>query len=93
MRTNLPVFDAWLKKQNGLFSYVPPEAGAIAFVRYNGEMETTELIHKIRKEKSVLLCPGEQFGMEPYIRFGYGEDKDYLVKALSLVEECLGYHK
>jgi len=89
VRTNFPILDAWLKKQDGLFECIPPKAGAIAFARYNINMNSTKLTNKLREEKNVLLCPGDHFEMDNYIRFGYGEKKEYLIRALALVEEGL----
>lgn len=89
LRTNWPILDEWLKKQNGLFQYVPPKAGAIVYVRYNLDINSTELINKLREEKNVLLVPGDHFEMDRYIRFGFGDEKEYLQKALEYVEDGL----
>lgn len=89
IRTNFSILDSWMKKQHGLFHCVPPKAGAIAFPRYNLNINSTELGHKIREEKSVLIQPGDQFEVDFHIRFGLGEDKEYFKKALSLIEEYL----
>lgn len=37
----------------------------------------------------MLLVPGDHFEMDGYLRFGYGPEKDYLLKALARVEEML----
>lgn len=89
IRTNFSILESWMKKQHGLFHCVPPKAGAIAFPRYNLNINSTELGHKIREEKSVLIQPGDQFEVDFHIRFGLGEDKEYFSKALSLIEEYL----
>jgi len=89
LRTNLTILDDWFKRQNGFFHYVPPKAGAIVFARYNFNMNSTELANKLREEKNVLLIPGDHFEMDHYMRFGYGEEKEYLIKALDRVEEGL----
>ncbi|MGB6340270.1 MAG: hypothetical protein WBF32_10885 [Candidatus Aminicenantaceae bacterium] len=52
-------------------------------------MNSTELTDKLREKKSVLVCPGDHFRMDSYFRFGYGEEKEYLIKGLKLVEEGL----
>lgn len=89
LNSNWPVFKNWLEKQGGIFECVNPKAGAIAFPRYTIDINSTQLIDSLRKEKSVLIVPGDHFEMDGYIRFGYGEKKEYLEKALLRVEEAL----
>ena len=86
---NIGIMMSWLKKHAELFQCIPPEAGAIAFPRYNLDINSTELIDRIRETKSVLICPGDHFGMDRYIRIGYGEEKEILEKALDLIEEAI----
>jgi aspartate/methionine/tyrosine aminotransferase len=40
-------------------------------------------------EQSVLVVPGEQFGMENDIRIGFGSDPDHLRKGLERMGETL----
>ncbi len=89
LTTNLPLLETWLKEQEGLFSLISPRAGAIAFPRQNLDLSSAQLIDRLRREKSVLLVPGEHFGLENYIRFGYGTKKEDLLCALGLIEELL----
>ena len=89
LNDNIGIMMSWLKKHEGLFQCIPPEAGAIAFPRYNLDINSTVLIDRIRETKSVLICPGDHFGMDRYIRIGYGEEKDTLEKALDLIEEAI----
>jgi len=87
LNKNLSHLQAWLEKQDGLFHLVPPQAGAIAFARYNLNIDSVQLVTRIRKEKSVLLVPGKHFAMGNYLRFGYGIEEEPLLKSLSLVSE------
>lgn len=89
LKANIRLFQSWLERQSALLSFVPPKAGAIAFVRHHLPVPSAGLVEKIRKEKSVLLVPGEHFLMENYIRFGYGLEEERLASALKLVEEAL----
>jgi aspartate/methionine/tyrosine aminotransferase len=89
LNENINILISWLKKQEGLFRCVPPEAGAIAFPRYNLDINSTELVDRIRETKSVLIVPGDHFEMDRYLRIGYGEEKEILKKALHLIEEAL----
>jgi aspartate/methionine/tyrosine aminotransferase len=87
LQTNFPVLESWLNRQEGIFHCLPPKAGAIAFARYNLDINSTELVERLRDKKSVLLCPGDHFEMDGYVRFGYGEKKEYMIKALELVRQ------
>ena len=83
MKKNFPLFDSWLRKQEGIFNLIPPQAGAIAFVGYNLKINSTQLVYKLIHEKSVLIVPGDHFEMDHYLRFGFGGEEEYLLRALS----------
>jgi aspartate/methionine/tyrosine aminotransferase len=89
IRANFSILESWMDKQEGLFQCTPPRAGAIAFPRYHLDINATELAHRIREEKSVLIQPGDQFEVDYHIRFGLGEDAEFLITALDLVGEAL----
>jgi aspartate/methionine/tyrosine aminotransferase len=94
IRTNFAVLDSWLKSHEGIFEYVPPVAGAIAFLKYHLEINSLDLVTQLREKKSVLIVPGQHFLMENYLRIGFGSPVDYLRKALERVSEFsdeLGY--
>ena len=40
-------------------------------------------------EQSVLLCPGDQFGMGKYLRVGYGSDVEFTMKGMERVDAVL----
>jgi aspartate/methionine/tyrosine aminotransferase len=81
--------EQWVEEQRGLFSMVRPQAGAIAYLRYNMDVSSTELITRLREEKSVLVVPGDHFGMDHYVRIGFGYDRENLTKGLELFSELL----
>ncbi len=87
---NLEVFDAWLKKQNGLLTYVRPKAGAIAFIKYMFKLNSSELAQGIREDRSLLVVPGDHFGVDGYLRIGFGSEIAYLEKALDVLGDYLG---
>jgi aspartate/methionine/tyrosine aminotransferase len=89
LNTNYPVLEAWLKTFGDAFSWHPPDAGAICYARYRHAMSALQLVEKIRTEHSVLLVPGEHFGMPNYLRFGYGNDLAELQQALAETERGL----
>jgi len=88
IRTNYPIVKRWIEQQEGL-SHVPPEAGAIAFVRHRHPYRSSELTERLRRERSVLLVPGDFFDMDGYFRIGFGSDPRYLESALTLIGEFL----
>jgi len=89
IRSNYARLEAWLNKQGGLFSFIPPRAGAIAFARYSLPDNSTDLVIRLIKEKSTLIVPGDHFEMDHYLRFGFGSEPDTLEKGLARVEELL----
>ena len=89
VRDNFPVLEEWLASQPGAFTWIQPEAGAICYARYHYDINSLELANRLRTEKSVLIVPGDHFGMDRYIRFGYGERPDYMRAGLARVAELL----
>jgi aspartate/methionine/tyrosine aminotransferase len=89
LRTNLPLIEEWLHAHAPSFSWVPPEAGAILYARYQYPINSTELVTRLRDEKSVLIVPGDHFGMDGYLRIGFGEHPDYLREGLDRVHDLL----
>jgi hypothetical protein len=89
LSANLQLFQDWLGSHPGLFSFVPPHAGGMAFVGYQMNINSTELAHKLRTDQSVLIVPGDCYGMDKYLRFGIGSPSDYLSQGLNLVSKCI----
>jgi len=89
LKANYPVMDAWLKKFGDLFTWHPPQAGAICWARYRGAVLATEIVEKLRAQHSVLLCPGEHFGTPGFLRFGYGGELSHFQEALAETERGL----
>ena len=89
LNDNLPVLQAWADSHNDLFQFVPPSAGGMVFLRYNLDMNSTDLVTKIRKEKSTFIVAGDCFGMDHRIRIGLGSEKQYLKTGLERVSETL----
>jgi aspartate/methionine/tyrosine aminotransferase len=89
IRANLPPLEGWIATHAGVFHYARPEAGAIAYVKYDLPIRSTALIDRIREEQSVLLVPGDMFGVGKGIRFGFGFDIERTLKGLAKVDEVL----
>jgi len=88
IRTNYPVLRRWIEQREGMV-HVPPEAGAIAFIRYPHAISSTELTSRLRDEAGVLIVPGNHFDMDGYVRVGFGSDPTYLARALAVAGEFL----
>jgi aspartate/methionine/tyrosine aminotransferase len=71
--------------QEGRFRYRPPDAGAICYTHYDAPINSTEFAEKLRAEKSVLVVPGDHFGMDHYLRLGFGNPEDELLDGLSRI--------
>ena len=89
-RHNFPIFRKWVEEHGSMFSLIEPHAGAIACVHYDLSINSTELTHRLLHEKSVLVVPGDHFGMDRYLRIGYGPPADYLQQALGHIDDLLG---
>lgn len=90
IRGNYPVIESWLRSHEDIFDWVRPTAGAIVYAKAKRvPIRTRELVERIREERSVLLVPGEMFGLKRGIRFGFGFDIEHTMKGLSLVDELL----
>ena len=82
MRDNYAVLAEWLAARSGMLAPVPPRAGAIALVRHGLPLSSAALAERLLREQSVLVVPGEQFGMQGCLRLGFGYDRDQLRTAL-----------
>ena len=89
MNQNWPNLKAWLDRRGEMFTYMEPKAAAICMVRYNHRINSTVLAERLRTEKSTLIVSGDQFGLDGYIRFGFGTEADYMAAGLARVGEAL----
>jgi hypothetical protein len=89
LRTNYPTLKRWIERRAATLTHVPPEAGAIALVRYSHRIGSTALVERIRDEQSVLVVPGDHFEMDGFLRIGFGCDPELLVPALERIGQVL----
>ena len=85
VRKNLGVLEQWMDAQEGRFRYRPPDAGAICYAHYDAPINSSDFAEKLRAEKSVLVVPGDHFGMDHYLRIGFGNPEDELLDGLSRI--------
>ena len=58
-------------------------------MRYDHDINSTKLVTRLREEKSVLIVPGDHFGMDGYLRLGFGEPPEYNRAGLDRLKELL----
>lgn len=89
IRRGFPLLQQWINDQKDTFRLVAPQAAAIAFVRYHLDINSTELANRLIREKSVLIVPGDHFGMDKFIRISYGLPQDYLTEGLERIRQLV----
>ena len=88
LRRNWPEVEKWLKAQDGEFTWTAPDAGAIVWAKYRSEVNSSALAETLRSQHDVLIVPGDQFGMDGYIRLGFGSPVHEVMKALDYVGQA-----
>ena len=89
IRKNLPPIEEWFLKRDDIFTYVRPEAGAFVYCEYKLPINSAELINRLIAEKSVLLAPGDHFGLDKGIRVGFGCDVEKSLEGLARTEALM----
>jgi aspartate/methionine/tyrosine aminotransferase len=88
IRANLSILDTWMREQ-GVFRYRLPDAGAICYTHYDLPINSTVLAERLRTRRSVLVVPGDHFAMDGFLRIGFGLPEHELHDALARVAEEL----
>ncbi|MFT7289357.1 MAG: aspartate/methionine/tyrosine aminotransferase [Halieaceae bacterium] len=86
---NLGEVQRWVAAHGDNFHFVPPRSGGMAFIRYNYDINSTELVRRLREERSVFVVAGDWFGMDRYLRLGIGGETAELIEGLEQVDEFL----
>ena len=89
IRNGYPLLEAWMESQPGLFSFTPPQASAVAFIAYELDINSTELMLKLIREAGVFIGAGDSFGMDRHIRVAFGQEQAVLVEAFSRIQRTL----
>ncbi len=88
IRTGYGHFERWAESHGDLFTWVPPQAAPIVLVRYNVDVNSTELCMRMIQEHSVEVVPGDHFGLDGHLRISYGLPEDYLLEGLDCVSQA-----
>ena len=86
---NLKTFSDWILPYSNHLSFLKPEAGGFAFVEYDMDVNSTDLIHDLRTHEGVFIVPGDSFGMENFFRVGLGSEPKEFKKGLDLLSKGL----
>jgi len=89
IKQGYPVLQDWMDNHGDIFSIIPPAAAAIAFVRYHLDINSSELTERLVKEKSVLVVPGDHFGLDKFLRVSFGLPQDYLTSGLDRIHQLI----
>ena len=89
IRQGYPILEGWMADHGDTFHFTPPQAAAIAFVGYGLDINSTALTNRLCTEKSVLIVPGDHFGMDHFLRISFGLPPSVLVPALDRIGELI----
>ena len=89
LNKNLETFSKWILPYSNHLSFLKPEAGGFAFVEYDMDINSTDLVHDLRKNEGVFIVPGDSFGMDRYFRIGLGHESIGFSKGLDLLSKGL----
>lgn len=93
LNTHLGILSDWIGSTGGVLRFRPPDAGAIALIGYDMNVESAALAERLRVEHDTLIVPGSQFGRDGFFRVGFGYSEMHLRGGLAglaaLVEEIV----
>ena len=75
-------FKPWIQDNEDILSLAPPQATAVSFVRYNLNTDSVTLANRLIQEASVLIGPGDYFGVPNHLRISYGLPQEFLMEGL-----------
>lgn len=89
LRGNLERVLSWVASRDDL-SCIAPRAGAMCWVHYETGLGSTALCERLLEEHSVLLVPGDHYGLDHWMRIGFGGDPAELEEGLARIAKVLG---
>ena len=79
----------WLSEQDGVFTGTPPDAAAITFLKYDLPINSTEWMEQLRDESSVLIVPGDHFGLDKHLRVSFALPEHELLDGLARISRSV----
>ncbi len=89
IRAGYELIERWVAANPELVSIIPPEATALAFVRYAVDLPSVDVADTIRTRASVLVAPGSCFGVEGHLRIALGLEPAFVNEALERIARVL----
>ena len=89
LRQNLPAAREWIASFDGRLSWREPQAGAIALLRYEGDVPSVALAERVRRNQSTLIVPGAHVGLEGHLRIWLGGREEFLREGLRRIGQEL----
>lgn len=88
VRQNIQIVDEWVNNEP-LITYIKPQAGTTAFLKYDVDMSSEDFCKQLLEEKGVMLVPGSALHTEGYVRLGYAYSPKALKTGLEKLSEFL----
>ncbi|MBM88676.1 MAG: aminotransferase [Gammaproteobacteria bacterium] len=89
IRKGFPILQKWMDDKKDLFTYTPPHATAVSFIKYNLGINSTELMLKLIKDESVFIGSGDSFGIDHHMRIAFGQEESLLEEAFRRIQRTL----
>lgn len=88
VRTNAAILQDWVASEPHI-TYVRPEAGTVALLRYDVDKPSEEVAKEILAGSGALLTPGSALSMEGYLRIGFANNAEVLTSGLEAMSAYL----
>ena len=85
---NLPLVEETIARLSDTLRWVRPSAGPIGFPLVAGVVDTQPLCEALAADESVLLLPGNVYGLPQHVRIGFGRAE--IPEPLARLERFLG---
>ncbi|MEP1329299.1 aminotransferase [Pseudophaeobacter sp.] len=90
-RGNLQILADWVAQEPRI-SWVKPQSGTTALLRYDLDISSRDLCVALLQETGVMFTPGSALNMEGYLRIGYANAPKILREGLRLFSGFLRRH-
>ena len=88
VRENKKVLADWVESTGGI-SFVLPNAGTTALIKYDHDMGSEDLCRRMFEYNGAFVVPGSCFEFENHFRIGYAPKKEVLVEGLNAISTFL----
>jgi aspartate/methionine/tyrosine aminotransferase len=89
IRSGYQILERWVNAHPDQLSVIPPQAAAIAFVRYQKQVNSSELVERLVRDHDTYIAPGDHFGLDQHLRISYGLAEDYVREGLARIYKTI----